>query len=246
VVLVLVPVLIGALVGLLLAVLPAVSYRAVVLVDGGPGATQADALGTSPDVSNRFVQTELVYIDIADDQIRTAITNKVGIANPASVVTRQVGTTNVIEIAATGPTAQQAADAANVAAAIYVDGWKKRTAADLEGSIDVIKARVAAIDTRLDALPATGGTPSQAAERDSLTNERSRLSEQQATAAFQRDTVLAAQRVVAPATAAGAVKTSSIVRAVIFGGMFGLVAGVGLLLFVRRRSSGADRRSWLD
>ena len=86
--LVIVPTLIGILLGVALAVLPAQSYRSLVLVDAGPGSSAADALTFSPDVSNRFVQTELVYLDIEDPQIRAAITEATGIQNPAPIATR--------------------------------------------------------------------------------------------------------------------------------------------------------------
>ena len=235
--LVIVPTLIGILLGVALAVLPAQSYRSLVLVDAGPGSSAADALTFSPDVSNRFVQTELVYLDIEDPQIRAAITEATGIQNPAPIATRQVGSTNVIEIAAIGPTAELSAKAANAAADVYVTGWRDRASADLDRSLVAIAQRLTQISARLKVLPETGGTPAQAAERDALTSEVGRLTGLQATASFDRSTIKTSDRVVAAADPSAAVKSTSITRNIALGGLVGLIVGLGALVLVRRRDA---------
>ena len=235
--LVLVPTLIGILLGVALPVLPAQSYRALVLVDAGPGSSAADSLTFSPDVSNRFVQTELVYLDIEDPQIKAAITSATGIANPAPVATRQIGSTNVVEIAATAPTADLSAKAAKAAADVYVAGWRDRASADLDRSLAAIQQRLAQIQTQLKALPATGGTSAQVAERDALSAEVGRLTGLQATASFDRTSIATSDRIVAAADPATATKSTSLTRNIALGGLVGLIVGLGALMLVRRRDA---------
>ncbi len=233
----------GLVLGLLLGVLRPTQYRAVALVDAGPGATVADSLAVGTDSSNRFVQTELIFIGIEDPQIRSVISARLSIENPPSVVSRQVGNTNVVELAMVGFSPQTASDMANIASAVYIRDWKNRATADLQRGLSETRARLGEIRTELSRLPEAGGTPTQSGQRAALTAELTKLTRQQADLTVQRNTIEAAQRVVAEADPELATRTSSTVTLLAMGGLLGGLVGVGVVL-IRRRWNAMSRDDW--
>lgn len=239
-----VAVVVGGLAGLVYALMPPVNYTASALVDAGPAATAADALDVAPDAAERFVQTELVYLGQDNAAIAAQAAQQAGLDSPPTLAAREVATTTVVEIFATAPSQDDAAAAANAAAAIYSDAWRARSTAGIDQSLAAIEKQLVAVSARLAALPAEGGTPAEQAQRGALQSELDRLATLQAETQFDRAAVQAADRVVAQADAASAVRTRSLLRSGFVGAVLGLMAGVGIVVLIRRRETAPSAQSW--
>ncbi len=230
--------LIGAAAGLLVAILVALisnsGYTGTALADGGPGGSVAAALDVSPDVANRYVQTELVYIGILTPAFEEAMA-AAGLA-PEPVQATQEGATNVIRLSTSGRDAQEAAKAANVALDAYIADWKKRTTADLQRLLENTNTRIDRVRAESEDL---GNSEEDAAQRRGLLSELTRLTQERSDLQFRIGGVEAANRVVEQATPENAVRSTSLIQV----GLLGVIAGVALALayIVFRRARALSR-----
>lgn len=220
----------GLVLGGLLGWLQQDRFSAAALADASPGVTVTDALDISPDIANRYVQTELVYLDIDQPQISAAAA-AAGLTNSPKVAARQVGTTNIIEIRGSGSTRERAADLANVALDAYIEDWRARTLDESQRLLENVTGRITTTKQQIADL---GNTAADAAQARGLTSELSRLTTEQSDLEYRIGGIKTANRVVLRADAASATTVSSVVQ---FAGL-GLLLGValGLALIVWRRS----------
>lgn len=227
---------VGLLLGIVMAVLPGTRYAAAALADGGPGGSVDAALNVSPDVANRYVQTELVYIEILapdfDEAMRAA-----GLPS-TPVRANQVGATNVISLVAQGDSQEQSAKQANIALDVYIADWKQRTSEDLERLLNNTQGRIDEVSSKVRAL---GDSPEDDAQRRGLLSELTRLSQDVSDLQFRIGGVEVANRVVEQASPSNALRTTSIVQL----GLLGLIAGiaVGLAIIVLGRVRRVSQRT---
>ncbi len=120
----------GILAGLGFALASGASYVSTALVNGGPGSSASLPLNLSSDVTQRYVATELIYIDTLSDQMAANMAKVPGVTNPPPVQANQDGSTNVIKMTVVGESPDQAAALATVAADTYIQNWRERTRLD--------------------------------------------------------------------------------------------------------------------
>ena len=106
------------------------NYASTALVNGGPGSSASLPLNLSSDVTQRYVATELIYIDTLADQMAANMEKVPGVTSPPPVQANQDGSTNVIKMTVVGETPDQAAALATVAADTYIRNWRERTRLD--------------------------------------------------------------------------------------------------------------------
>lgn len=232
---VLVPAVIAAVIGWLVTSLPGPLYSATALVDAGPGATAADALSVPPDRSDRFVQTELVYLSIAEPEIEARIRQETGVADPPAISSQQVETTNIISLSTQYSSAETAAQMVSIATEVYLDGWRERTGADASRRLAAVNAQLEGVTRQLAQLPATGGSSTQEAQRAALESQYQSLTGQRAELELEVANVESVDRVVQQATAETATGSSSPIRSSLLAGLLGLLVGVAALLLLRQR-----------
>lgn len=112
------------------ALMSGTKYASTALVNGGPGSSASLPLDLSSDVTQRYVATELIYIDTLSDEIAANMTAATGLTDPPSVQSNQDGSTNVIKMTVVGSSPEQAAQLAEVAADTYITNWRERTLKD--------------------------------------------------------------------------------------------------------------------
>lgn len=205
-------------------------YTAYAQVDGGPGGSVEAALDISSDVANRYVQTELVHIEILAPAFSDAMTTN-GLP-PSPVSATQQGTTNVIALGATGATSEQAAAKANVALGVYIADWRKRTEGDLRRMLDNTNLRIQEVRSESGVL---GSGPEDSAQKRGLSSELTRLTQERSDLQFRIGGVKAANRVVEQAAPANAVRSMPLLQASILGLAAGLAVGIGYVVFSRLR-----------
>lgn len=233
----------GAAAGVLWAAASGPSFVAEALVDAGPGATVAASLDVSLDQSNRFVQTELLRIDVSRPLIADAVNSKLGVDQTFDISARQLGATNVISISATADAAQSAADVANIAADTYVTDWRERAVADSQRALSAVERELSSVTQQLEALGDLT-TASEKAQSDALTRQYQSLSDQQAELQLEIATVGAVNRVVERASASSASNVTSVPRTALLGALVGLVLGLVAALLVHRRSTPRAPDPW--
>ncbi len=230
-------VVIGVLLALVLSLLTGGRFTGTALADGGPGGSVEAALDVSPDIANRYVQTELVYIDILKPQFDQAMQDA---GLPATAVTaNQEGTTNVIALATDGADTDQAARAANVALDVYIANWKERTTADLQRLLDNTNQRIEQVRSQLDQL---GTGEADAAARRGLLTELTRLTTEASDLEFRIGGVKAANRVVERATPENATRTTSRIQLILLGFIAGLAVALVYIVFTRARRLSQPRQ----
>lgn len=105
-------------------------YSSTALVNGGPGSSASLPLDLSSDVTQRYVATELIYIETLSDEMAANMAKIPGVTNPPPVQSNQDGNTNVIKLTVVGDSPDQAAALATVAADTYINNWRERTRED--------------------------------------------------------------------------------------------------------------------
>ncbi|SRR5690606_12058522 len=227
--------LIGAGLGLLVAVLLSLvsgsGYTGTALADGGPGGSVEAALDVSPDVANRYVQTELVYIGILAPAFEEAM-SAAGLP-PQPVEATQQGATNVIRLSTGGSDADQASRAANVALDVYIADWKKRTTADLQRLLENTNTRIDQVRAESEDL---GNTAEDQAQRRGLLSELTRLTQERSDLQFRIGGVDAANRVVEQATPENSVRSVSLIQVALLGVIAGLALALAYIVFRRARA----------
>lgn len=202
------------------------------LVDAGPGGTTDAVLDVSPDVANRYVQTELVYIDILQPSIAEAI--RAQGMQPGPIGARQEGTTSIVDISAQTGDAESSARQANIAAEVYIEDWRSRATSDLRRLQQNAQSRIADINQRLQAL---GDSSQDRAEAAGLRSELTRLTQELSDLQFREGGVRASNRIVESASPATALSRSSTVIYALLGFVLGAFAGLALVVYRRVRSS---------
>jgi hypothetical protein len=230
----------GLILGVVLALLPGSRFTATALADGGPGGSVDAALNVSPDVANRYVQTELVYIDILAPDFDQAM-QAAGLPG-SGVRANQEGATNVISLATQGDSADQAAQQANVALEVYIADWKQRTTEDLERLLSNSQTRIDEVSAQIQDL---GTSAQDEAQRKGLLSELTRLTQEASDLQFRIGGVQAANRVVEQALPQNAVRTTSPVQLGVLGLLAGIVIALALIVFARVRRVSQQPRSGL-
>lgn len=221
----------GLVAAVLLSVISGSGYTGTALADGGPGGSVEAALDVSPDVANRYVQTELVYIGILAPVFDQAMTDA-GLS-PQPVQATQEGATNVIRLSTGGSDADQAARAANVALEVYIADWKARTTADLQRLLENTNTRIDEVRTESEGL---GDSAEDQAQRRGLLSELTRLTQESSDLQFRIGGVEAANRVVEQATPENAVRSISVIQVALLGLIAGVAIALAYIVFRRARA----------
>ena len=221
----------GVVVAVLLSVISGSGYTGTALADGGPGGSVDAALNVSPDVANRYVQTELVYIGILAPVFDQAMTDA-GL-EPHPVQATQDGATNVIRLATDAGDPDPAAQAANVALDVYVADWKARTTADLQRLLNNTDTRIDQVRTESENL---GDSAEDQAQRRGLLSELTRLTQERSDLQFRIGGVEAANRVVEQASPENAVRSISLIQVALLGLMAGVAVALAYTVFRRARA----------
>lgn len=207
----------GLIAGYLLGGLDSGTYSSTTVVNGNVVGTSSPPELTSSDVIGTYTTTELSYFGYLTKQMQADITAQTGqpsLAAPVAVVEKG---TALIDITASGKSAEQSAKASSVAADTYINNWRARTVAS-------INQQIAATQMTINKLGANA--PGAAA-----------LQEQLAAQYYDLSATQTAPRLVRPATPENATFTSAGTMIAILGALLGLMAGLGVLLMFRRRRS---------
>lgn len=225
-----VTVLLGVIIMIALTTLSTSRYTAFAQVDGGPGGSVEAALDVSSDVANRYVQTELVQIEILAPAFAEAM--RTDGLTPSPVSATQQGTTNIIALGANGANADEAARKANVALDVYIADWRKRSEEELRRLLDNTNVRIEEVRGESTAL---GSSTEDAAQRRGLEAQLSRLTQERSDLIFRIGGVKAANRIVQQATPADAVRSTPLLQAALIGLLAGLAVGLAYVLISRAR-----------
>jgi hypothetical protein len=220
----------GLLVAVVLSLLSGSGYTGTALADGGPGGSVEAALDVSPDVANRYVQTELVYIGILAPAFDAAM-SAAGLSSQPVQATQE-GATNVIRLSTGGDDVERAAQAANVALDVYIADWKARTSVDLQRLLDNTNTRIDQVRAESEDL---GSSAEDQAQRRGLLSELTRLTQERSDLQFRIGGVEAANRVVEKATPENAVRSVSVIQVGLLGVIAGLALGLAYIVFRRAR-----------
>ncbi len=220
----------GLLVAVVLSLLSGSGYTGTALADGGPGGSVEAALDVSPDVANRYVQTELVYIGILAPAFDAAM-SAAGLSSQPVQATQE-GATNVIRLSTGGDDVERAAQAANVALDVYIADWKARTSVDLQRLLDNTNTRIDQVRAESEDL---GSSAEDQAQRRGLLSELTRLTQERSDLQFRIGGVEAANRVVETATPENAVRSVSVIQVGLLGVIAGLALGLAYIVFRRAR-----------
>ena len=221
----------GLLVAVVLSLLSGSGYTGTALADGGPGGSVEAALDVSPDVANRYVQTELVYIGILAPAFDAAM-SAAGLSSQPVQATQE-GATNVIRLSTGGDDVERAAQAANVALDVYIADWKKRTTADLQRLLENTNTRIDQVRAESEDL---GNTAEDQAQRRGLLSELTRLTQERSDLQFRIGGVDAANRVVEQATPENSVRSVSLIQVALLGVIAGLALALAYIVFRRARA----------
>lgn len=222
----------GLAVGLILGALGGGGYSAATLVDGGPGGT-VNALDISTDAANRYVQTELIYIEILQPKFRESI-QAAGLPDPGKdpVASSQVALTNVVRLSAEGATKEDSVQASRIAAEVYAQDWKARTSQDLDGRRQNVTEQISNIRSQLSSLDTT---PADLPERRGLSKQLTRLVQERESIATSLGEVAAVDRLVQESTPALAVRQLLSLPLGGAGMLLGLLVATGILIRHRSR-----------
>lgn len=225
-----VAILVGVIVMIAVTTLSTSRYTAYAQVDGGPGGSVEAALDVSSDTANRYVQTELVQIEILAPAFADAMrTNGL---TPSPVTATQQGTTNIIALGASGVNADDAARKANVALDVYIADWRDRTDEELRRLLDNTNVRIEEVRGESVAL---GSSTEDAAQRRGLEAQLTRLTQERSDLIFRIGGVKATNRVVQQAVSGDAVRSTPILQAALIGLLAGLAVGLAYVLLSRAR-----------
>ncbi len=221
----------GLLVAVGLSLLSGSGYTGTALADGGPGGSVEAALDVSPDVANRYVQTELVYIGILAPAFDAAM-SAAGLSSQPVQATQE-GATNVIRLSTGGDDVERAAQAANVALDVYIADWKARTSVDLQRLLDNTNTRIDQVRAESEDL---GSSAEDQAQRRGLLSELTRLTQERSDLQFRIGGVEAANRVVEQATPENSVRSVSLIQVALLGVIAGLALALAYIVFRRARA----------
>lgn len=220
----------GLLISFLVALLAGSRFTGVALADGGPGGSVEAAFDVSPDIANRYVQTELVYIGILAPAFDAAM-GAAGLPTSPLQATQE-GATNVIALSTGGADAEEAARAANVALEVYIADWKMRTTADLERLLDNTNTRIDEVRAESQDL---ADSAEDAAQKRGLLSELTRLTQERGDLQFRIGGVSVANRVVEQATPENAVRSTSLLQVAMLGVIAGAAVALVYIVFGRAR-----------
>lgn len=206
---------VGLVGGYLLGSLDSGTYSATTVVNGNVVGTSSPPELTSSDIIGTYTATELSFFTYMTKRISANIAEQTGQASPTPPVAVVEKGTALLDITASGNTADEAAKASTIAADMYVADWRAR-------SIESINQQIAATRATIEEVGADepGGAELQ-------TQLASQLYDLQATQT--------AVRLVKPATPAVATYTSSGTTIALLGAIVGTMGGLGVLLVCRRR-----------
>lgn len=196
--------LLGMVLGGLLGGMLTPRFTSVALVQGAPARLDPSVL--TPD-DDRYAQTEAAYADFDEAAVTAALQERITNAEVQAADVSVVPGTTILRFTATGPTAQAAADTANISAQTYVDAWRQRTAAALTESLTLLDQSLA--------VPTEGSAALAAARAELVT---------------QLAAVQSVERVVKPASADATRSASSVVAGAILGGLVAATLGLAWLL----------------
>lgn len=226
---------IGLLVGVVMGLAGSDRIVATALVDAGPGGSTESALDVSPDVANRYVQTELIYIGILQPEFEKAFASA-GIANPGSIDARQDGPTSIVQLSAEAQSDTAAAEQANIAAEVYIEDWRSRATADLQRLQENTQLRIDEVQKQLDAL---GNSPDDRARAVGLRSELQRLTQELSDLQYREGGIRVANRMVQEATPGQAVARTSVPIYTALGLVLGVAIGLALIVYRRVVTSAA-------
>lgn len=209
---------------------PIYQGQARVLIRQQPTDSLFEASGGQSATSQQSIQTEIELL--RSEPVRAAVRQKLGSSPRFSV--RQVGTTEVIEIATENSDPEQAAVIANAYATAYTDLRRKQAVDDLVAAGREIQARVASLQREIDSIaipsPPAGrpSDPGPTQRRDALLEQQSEL--KQKVDELQLDAALrtGGAQIVTPASVpTSPIKPTTVKNALLALGV-GLVFGIAL------------------
>ncbi len=211
----------GLVAGYLLGGLDSGTYSSTTVVNGNVVGTSSPPELTSSDIIGTYTTTELSYFGYLTKQMQADITAQTGQPSSAAPVAVVEKGTALIDITASGKSAEQSAKASSVAADTYIKDWRARTVASINQQIAATQATINKFGAN---APGTAALQGQlAAQYYDLTATQT------------------APRLVRPATVEAAKFTSAGTMIAILGALVGLMAGLGVLLVFRRRRSAEQR-----
>jgi hypothetical protein len=203
--------------GYLLGSLDAGTYSATTVVNGNVVGTSSPPELVSSDIVGTYTSTELSFFGFQTKSMQQEIAEQTGQPNPTAPVAVVDKGTALINITASGPSAESSAQASMIAADMYIKDWRARSIASIKQQQEATIAALAASGAN---GPGAAGLQSQLAAQE-----------------YDLKATEAAVRLIRPALPEAAVYTSSGTTIAILGGMLGTMAGLGVLLLFRRRRS---------
>ena len=207
----------GLIAGYLLGGLDSGTYSSTTVVNGNVVGTSTPPELTSSDIIGTYTATELSYFGYLTKQMQAEIASQTGQPSKAAPIAIVEKGTALLDITASGSSAEQSVKASTIAANTYIADWRTRTVAS-------INQQIAATQATLNKLGANA--PGAAALQGQLAAQYYDLTATQT-----------APRLVRPATVETATFTSAGTTIAILGALVGLMAGLGVLLMFRRRRS---------
>ncbi len=168
------------------------------------------------------------------------------IPNPPSVKATEVGTTDVLQVAATSPNPQTAAQAANAYASSYISFERKQTldtfvAAEqqIEGKIDTLQLAINNLNNTIRSAPATANLTPDETQLGSLQTQLANLQDQLQNYQFYatNGTGTEAGQVISQASVPTSPSSPKTLEWTVLALIFGIILGIGVVLLVNALST---------
>lgn len=216
-----------------------------------PSSTESmfDVGGAERPDADRIVETE---IEVAESQpVRNAVEDQLGAV--ADVEATAVGSSDIIQIAARSPDRSRAAAAAKAYALAYIEFRRLQAVEEIERASDKIEAKVAELETRIQALESPDRPEDQEALDESVGASRDVLVSQQALFRQRLDELQVEAQLKtggAQLVTQGVIPTSKVSpnpqRSAVVASVVGLVLGFGLAFLMEYLDDSVKTKEDLD
>lgn len=196
------------------------------------GNADASLQGAS-DVSEGFLQTELVYL--GSDQFLAQVEDEVG--SEVELEASRVTQSNVAQVSVTADTAAAATAGADAAAALYVDRRTTQATERLDAQASTVQSQLDGVLEQLDAAQASTVLPSDAGTTQALQGRYESLLTLSTNLAVARESAGQGVQVVQTAVLDEADGLSPTVVGVVLGALLGALLGAGAAALWRQSSS---------
>jgi hypothetical protein len=180
---------------------------------------------SSPDATDRFIQTQLLILTGPD--IRDAVAETLGLGEELTLTAQQVGATDVVELRVEADTEDVAREASTAVIEQYDQQRRAAAAAQFDALLAGVETEIASLQTAL-------GAEEEGALANAAATEYSRLLASRSQLLLLRSGDQQYAQVIGVPRAMSVGGAGAVVQAILVGLLLGAVVGVALALLLQR------------